>query len=80
LFEANPLNRFSLGTKSQSFLKYNDDGSLTLYFGAKSPGKDKETNWVPAPNGKFSLFLRAYWADQSILDGTWTPPPVVQVK
>jgi hypothetical protein len=79
LFEANALNRFSLGTKNPD-LKYNADGSLTLYASAKSPGKDKETNWLPAPKGKFSLFLRAYWADQSILDGTWTPPPVVKVK
>jgi hypothetical protein len=80
LFHANPLNRYSLGTKSKSFLKYNADGSLTLYFGAKSPGKDKESNWVPAPNGKFSLFMRAYWPDQAILDGTWMPPQVVKVK
>jgi hypothetical protein len=51
-----------------------------LYFGAKSPGKDKETNWVPAPKGKFSLYIRAYWADKAILDGTWMPPQVVKVK
>ena len=41
LFTPNPLNRYSLGTKSMSFLQHNADGSLTLYFGAKSPGKDK---------------------------------------
>ncbi len=80
LFTPNPLGRYSLGTKSKSFLKYNDDGSLTLYFGAKSPGKDKETNWVPAPKGTFSLYIRAYWAEQAILDGTWMPPQVVKVK
>jgi len=34
------------------------------------PGKDKGTNWLPAPDGTFSLYIRAYWADQSILDGT----------
>jgi len=79
LFEANALNRFSLGTKSTD-LQYNADGSLTLYAGAKSPGKDKESNWLPAPKGKFSLFLRAYWPEPSVLDGTWTPPAVVQVK
>jgi hypothetical protein len=80
LFSKNPLNRYSLGTKSKSFLKYNPDGSLTLYFGAKSPGKDKETNWVPAPNGTFSLYIRSYWADKAILDGTWMPPNVVMAK
>jgi hypothetical protein len=80
LFYPNALGRYSLGTKSKSFLKYNEDGSLTLYFGNKSPGKDKETNWVPAPDGTFSLYIRAYWAEQSILDGTWMPPQVEKVK
>lgn len=79
LFESNKLNRYSLGTKSKS-LQYNPDGSLTLYFGAKSPGKDKETNWVPAPKGTFSLYIRAYWADQAIIDGTWMPPNVEKAK
>src|SRR6185503_14623088 len=80
LFTPNPLQRYSLGTKSKSFLKYNPDGSLTLYFGANSPGKDKETNWVLAPNGAFSLYIRAYWADKSIIDGTWMPPQVEKMK
>jgi len=79
LFQPNALNRFSLGTKNRD-LKYNGDGSLTLYFGATSPGKDKETNWVPAPNGTFSLYIRAYWADKSILDGTWMPPQVEKMN
>jgi hypothetical protein len=78
-FEPNTLNRFSLGTKNKT-LQYNPDGSLTLYSGAKSPGKDKESNWLPAPNGTFSLYIRAYWAEQSILDGTWMPPQVEKVK
>jgi hypothetical protein len=51
-----------------------------LYFGAKSPGKDKETNWVPAPPGTFSLYIRCYWAEQAILDGTWMPPQVEKVN
>ena len=80
LFTPNTLNRYSLGTKSKSFLKYNQDGSLTLYFGANSPGKEKETNWVPAPQGNFSLYIRAYWADKAILEGTWMPPQVLRVK
>jgi hypothetical protein len=76
-FHPNRLNRYSLGTKSKS-LKPNADGSLTLYAGTKSPGKDKEANWLPAPNGTFSLYIRAYWADTVILDGTWKPPIVTR--
>ena len=77
-FNPNSLNRYSLGTKNKT-LTYNADGSLTLYASAKSPGKDKESNWLPAPNGPFSLYIRAYWADKAILDGQWKPPAVVRV-
>jgi len=68
-----------LGTKNKT-LKYNSNGSLTLYAGAKSPGPDKESNWLPAPVGKFSLYIRAYWADQAIVDGEWKPPVVAQMQ
>ena len=37
---------------------------------------DKEANWLPAPNGAFSLFPRGYWADKAMLDGTWAPPTI----
>ena len=76
-FYPNALKRYALGTKNKS-LKYNDDGSLTLYLGNKSPGKEKESNWLPAPAGNFSIWIRAYWPDQAILDGTWKPPAVLK--
>ena len=79
LFNPNPLGRYSLGTKNKN-LKYNADGSLTLYAGAQSPGKDKESNWLPAPSGTFSLYIRAYWAEKAILDGTWAPPKIERVN
>jgi hypothetical protein len=79
LFEPNALNRFSLGTKSKS-LRYNDDGSLTLYFQHTSPGTDREPNWVPAPKDDFSLYIRAYWPKTEILEEKWTPPSVTRVS
>jgi hypothetical protein len=75
LFHPNDLKRYSLGTKNKS-LRRNADGSLTLYAGAKSPGGDKESNWLPAPEGTFSLYIRAYWGKEAILDGSWKPPVV----
>ncbi|MCO8122747.1 DUF1254 domain-containing protein [Stieleria sp. TO1_6] len=78
-FSPNELNRFSLGTKNKA-LKTNDDGSLTLYVGSKSPGKDKETNWLPAPAGTFCLYIRAYWGKPAVLDGSWQPPAVKKVN
>jgi hypothetical protein len=79
LFHPNPLKRYSLGTKNKS-LQYNADGSLTLYAGATSPGKDKESNWLPAPKGAFSLYIRAYWGKEGILDGTWKPAAIERMN
>lgn len=78
LFSQNPLNRYSLGTKSKS-MKVGADGSLTLYVQGSSPGEDKETNWLPAPGEDFSLYIRAYWPKTEITDGKWTPPKVEKV-
>jgi hypothetical protein len=78
-FYPNALKRYALGTKNKT-LQYDPDGSLTIYLGSKSPGKDKESNWLPAPEGNFSIWIRAYWADQAILDGSWKPPAVQLLK
>jgi hypothetical protein len=78
-FNPNDLKRYSLGTKNAT-LERNHDGSLTLYAGAKSPGADKESNWLPAPEGTFSLYIRAYWGKDGILDGSWQPPKVERVQ
>jgi hypothetical protein len=43
------------------------------------PGPEFESNWLPAPTGAFNLYFRAYWPDQAILDGTWTPPPLTRL-
>jgi hypothetical protein len=77
-FAPNELVRYSLGTKNKN-LVYNPDGSLTLHVGATSPGEDRQANWLPAPNGPFSLYIRAYWPGKAILDGSWTPPEVTKV-
>ncbi|WP_323908713.1 DUF1254 domain-containing protein [Aeromonas caviae] len=79
LFSPNELNRYSLGTKNKD-LKFNPDGSLTLYVSHKSPGKEKINNWLPAPEGTISLYIRAYWGEQAILDGSWVPPKIEKVK
>ena len=76
-FVDNPLNRYTLS--SRSALKANADGSTDLYIQKDSPGPDKESNWLPAPPGRFILMLRLYWPREknpSILDGTWVPPAV----
>jgi hypothetical protein len=43
---------------------------------AEAPGQAQRSNWLPAPKGDFSLYLRAYWPKTAVIDGSWTPPPV----
>jgi hypothetical protein len=47
--------------------------------GAQSPGPENETNWLPAPAGPFSLYIRAYRGQQPIIDGSWKPPAILAV-
>ncbi len=78
-FVANPINRYSISARQN--LKHNDDGSVDLYVQKDSPGADRESNWLPAPAGKFILMMRLYWpreTDPSILDGSWTIPAVAK--
>jgi len=78
-FAPNELKRYSIGTKNKT-LQYNADGSLTLYVQAEPPADEKRSNWLPAPESDFSLYLRAYWPHAAITNGTWTPPPVVRLE
>jgi hypothetical protein len=78
-FAPNKLNRFSLGTKNKD-LKANADGSLTIYVQNMPPSADKQTNWLPAPQGDFELFVRAYGPKNEILTDAWAPPPVLKMK
>ncbi len=79
LFNPNPLKRYSLGTKNANLAR-NPDGSLTPYVGSTSPGVTKETNWLPAPKGRFSLYIRAYWGKEPIVDGSWKPPVIKRAR
>ncbi|MGA7061375.1 MAG: DUF1214 domain-containing protein, partial [Candidatus Acidiferrales bacterium] len=79
-FVDNPLNRYTLSQRNS--LKTNSDGSTDLYIQADSPGKDKESNWLPAPKDDFVLMVRLYWPkekDPTILNGSWKPPAVKKV-
>jgi hypothetical protein len=79
-FVENPLNKYTVSPRND--LTYNADGSLDLYIQNESPGKEKESNWLPAPKDKFILMLRMYFPkekDPSIIDGSWKIPPVRQI-
>jgi hypothetical protein len=76
-FVQNPIERYAIG--DWDTLQFNDDGSLAIYIQSESPGKDKESNWLPAPKDSFNILIRLYWPKKQILDGTWKMPPVERV-
>ena len=76
----NPINRYVINSPMLPDLLTNPDGSLTLYVQNASPGPDREANWLPAPGGPFTVFMRLYWPKAEALDNTWQPPKLVKVS
>ena len=76
-FVANPLNRYTISPRNN--LRTEADGSTLLYVQSASPGADRESNWLPAPQGPFVLMMRFYGPSNTLLDGTWDVPPVTRV-
>src|SRR5271170_5773787 len=80
-FVDNPLNRYNISQRNK--FRTNADGSTDIYIQADSPGKDKESNWLPAPKDDFVLMMRLYWPkekDPTILNGSWKIPRVKKVS
>lgn len=78
----NPINRYLINAPMLPNLKRNADGSITLYIQHASPGADRESNWLPAPNGTAYLVMRLYWPKTEapsllpIGQGAWKPPGI----
>jgi hypothetical protein len=79
-FETNEIGRYSVGTKNKD-LKYAADGSLTIFMSPTKPAdSEKLANWLPSPRDEFSIYIRAYWPEETILNGSWTPPAIVRAR
>jgi hypothetical protein len=71
---ANPINRYSIGNETPGLVR-DADGSLTVVVSASRPSQTN-VNWLPAPDGAFSLVLRVYDPTAQVLDGSWSPPVI----
>jgi len=76
-FVENPINRYSVSDRSG--LVPNGDGSIEIHIRRTAPA-GAESNWLPAPPGKFILWLRVYMPGAEITDGKYVVPPVVEAK
>ncbi len=78
LMVENSLNRYKIGSADK--LEVAADGSTTLYIQAESPGKDKESNWLPAPKEPFYMLMRMYLPKIQVLNGQYEIPGVEKAK
>jgi hypothetical protein len=76
LLVANAINRYLINSPMLAQLALDRDGAITLYLQHDSPGPEKESNWLPAPNGPFMAVMRLYWPKDAALKGTWRQPPL----
>jgi hypothetical protein len=70
----NPINRYLINSPMLPDMKKNAGGWLTLCVQKDSPGADRESNWLPAPNGPDYIVMRLYWPKEEALKGAWKPP------
>jgi hypothetical protein len=77
-FVANPIDRYSIGDETPGLLR-GADGSLAIVVSASRPSKT-DVNWLPAPEGTFSLTLRVYDPTRQVLDGSWSPPAIRMIS
>lgn len=71
----NDIDRYKIGDATEG-LKYNADGSLDIYIQRDNPGKNLQSNWLPAYDGKFSLQARFYWPEPESLNPLYVPPVI----
>ena len=76
LLYANPLNRYLINSPMLPDLERDADGGLTLHVQNASPGPERESKWLPAPDGPFWMVLRLYWPKPEALNGVWKQPPL----
>ena len=79
LLVANPLKRYLINSSMVPSLKRDADGGFTIYVQNESPGKERESNWLPAPKGPFVMAMRLYWPKEAALGGTWKAPKAERV-
>lgn len=76
----NPLDRYAIGDRSTG-LRRDADGGLSLHIQHAAPHSEAaRANWLPAPEGRFYLCLRAYLPRTDMLNGRYALPPLQRLN
>jgi hypothetical protein len=80
LLVENSLDRYLINSTMVDDLVRDADGGITINIQNASPGKAREPNWLPSPEGPFFVIMREYWPKPEALDGTWKAPPMKRTE
>lgn len=75
----NPIGRYAIGDRTKD-LAIDADGSLEILIQHQQPVGRLAANWLPAPEGRMRLALRAYLPKQELIERTWRVPPLVRLS
>jgi hypothetical protein len=80
IYITNESGVVNIGSRTDG-IKTNEDGSIDLYFGPKSPSKKLESNWIQTVSGEnwFACF-RFYGPLEPYYDGSFPLPNIEQAK
>lgn len=73
---ANEADRYTVGSRDVPTMVRDDDGGVTVHVAHRIEDRRLLPNWLPCPDGPFSLTFRTYLPRPEIRDGRWTAPPV----
>lgn len=76
----NAINRYLINSAMLPGLKRDADNGITLHIQRETPGEERESNWLPAPNGSFVLVLRLYWPKPEAFGNKWKQPAVTRLE
>ena len=71
----NPADKYVVASYTPG-LKYNPDGSLSVYLSRMPPAGVPVANWLPIPFNKFDIALRVYGPEGDVESNTYVPPGI----
>jgi hypothetical protein len=74
----NPIDRYAIGDRTKG-LQYGEDGSLEIQIQRDEPVSGT-SNWLPAPDGEFQIWIRGYQPRPEFLNGSYRLPAVEIVE
>lgn len=74
----NPARRYLVNDRTPGLVR-GKDGAVTIRFQTREPSKELRVNWLPVPEGRFYVAIRAQGPEPELIEGRWRPPAIRRV-